>query len=1014
MTRSPLWREFESSDAVLPRLLRFLIVAGGTLFLLASAAVPLPWPQQAMLGGLLVLSAIWLHRGSGSYLTTLMLVLLSCFATVRYGIWRVHTVEKYFRFRDATWSRLDAFFVVVVLAAEAYAFAALMLGYFQTLWPLRRTPVPLPDDPEKWPEVDLLITTYNEPLRLVKYTALAATNIDWPEGKLNVYLLDDGRREEFRAFAEEAGIGYMTRAHNEHAKAGNINAALKRLDAPFVAVFDADHVPTRSFLQLTMGWFERDLNLALLQTPQHYYSPDPFERNLEQFRHIPAENELFYGVVQDGNDLWNATSFCGSCAVLRRRALDEIGGIATETVTEDAHTSIRLQKAGWSTAYINIPQAGGLATERLSGHIRQRVRWARGMTQILRLENPLFGSGLKLSQRLCYLNSAAHFLFALPRLVFLMAPLIYLIYGGTNLPGTWQLILAYAAPHLIMLYLTHLRIQGRHRHSFWNEIYETVLAPYVLLPTIGAFLWPRKPKFNVTPKGQVLYSSFFDRRIARPFLLMLFVNFLGLLCAIPRLHLFAASNAPGWQGRVLSVPHHMYDPHHLGTIVVNVLWTIFNMMLLSVATAVAWENQQRRRAVRVNVEVPAGVVLPDGSVVQGLTGDLSSTGVRLWTGSRLKVQPGDAVRIVLPVLDGDASLPATVVRVEDESLRVQFDALSLAEDEALTMVLYSRADTWLGWDESRERDHPVRSFARIVRLAFRGLRQTILPGRRSREAGLVTSIVPLVIAAVLLPAWARTSGQDAQTTAPVVATHTDGKQTAEPPKPEAVKPGVAKPEPAKSETAKAETAKADPPKAGPAVSSKKVEADSTSAQDHPPAKPVKQADGADKPAASSATAKTGAASTTAKTGAASTTPKTAASPAAASGGPQSSSTKGGTNAAAPKTAKSGHATAKTIASAVNGLVASTKSVPAAPAAPVLAPAPATVATTPTAPVIKSDLAIMNFYRARVLPDWWRATGLAAEYPWALLILVVLESFLMAVLLRASLRRRARERLLGHI
>ena len=102
MTRSPLWREFESSDAVLPRLLRFLIVAGGTLFLLASAAVPLPWPQQAMLGGLLVLSALWLHRGSGSYLTTLMLVLLSCFATVRYGIWRVSAVERYFRFRDPT------------------------------------------------------------------------------------------------------------------------------------------------------------------------------------------------------------------------------------------------------------------------------------------------------------------------------------------------------------------------------------------------------------------------------------------------------------------------------------------------------------------------------------------------------------------------------------------------------------------------------------------------------------------------------------------------------------------------------------------------------------------------------------------------------------------------------------------------------------------------------------------------------------------------------------------------
>ena len=71
-------------------------------------------------------------------------------------------------------------------------------------------------------------------------------------------------------------------------------------------------------------------------------------------------------------------------------ALDEVGGIAVETVTEDAHTSLRMQMNGWNTAYINIPQAAGLATERLSAHMGQRIRWARGMVQILRTDNPLF------------------------------------------------------------------------------------------------------------------------------------------------------------------------------------------------------------------------------------------------------------------------------------------------------------------------------------------------------------------------------------------------------------------------------------------------------------------------------------------------------------------------------------------------------------------------------------------------------------------------------------------------
>src|ERR1039457_2835508 len=122
----------------------------------------------------------------------------------------------------------------------------------QVLWPLRRSPVPLPDDPDDWPAADLLIPTYTEPLSVVRFTALAAMNIDWPADKLHVYILDDGRREEFRAFAEEAGIGYISRQDNRHAKAGNINHALEQLDSPFVALFDCDHVPTRSFLQVTI------------------------------------------------------------------------------------------------------------------------------------------------------------------------------------------------------------------------------------------------------------------------------------------------------------------------------------------------------------------------------------------------------------------------------------------------------------------------------------------------------------------------------------------------------------------------------------------------------------------------------------------------------------------------------------------------------------------------------------------------------------------------------------------
>ena len=766
MSGSPLGSGSEADgfetdgDGLWLRLLRGCAFAGGLLFLCLTGVLYLTWQQQLVVAALTVVAAVLIDRGSRSYLVTLTLMLLSVYSTFRYGFWRVSSAIAFFRDPARNWGALDACFICLLLFAEGYAFLVLTLGYLQVLWPLRRMPVPLPNDPADWPAVDLLIPTRDEPLSVVRFTALAAMNIDWPAEKLNIYLLDDGRREEFRAFAEEAGVGYITRDDNRHAKAGNINHALQRLNSPFVAVFDCDHVPTRSFLQITMGWFVRDAKLGCLQTPHHFYSPDPFERNLHQFRMIPNEDDLFYGIVQDGNDFWNATLFCGSCAVLRRSALDEVGGIAVETVTEDAHTSLRLQMQGWNTAYLNIPQAAGLATERLSAHIRQRIRWARGMVQILRTENPLFAPGLTTAQRLCYFNAMSHFLNALPRLIFLTAPLIFLIFGRTNIPGYWAAILAYAAPHLILSNLANARVQARHRHTFWNEIYETVLAPYISLPTLLALVSPRLGRFNVTAKGGVVGREFFDARIARPFLLLLSFNIAGLCCAIPRFFRFPVLDVPRWLCFV-NWPAGMFDGSHRGTIALNVAWTLFNIVILGVATAVALESQQRRQTVRMAMAVPSDVILPDGSMVQGITSDLSSGGVRTAIDVPVEAAVGDKVRFVFPVLDGTATLPATVVAVDGRQLRAQFDPLNLQEQESLTMILYSRADTWLGWGEARETDHPMRSLGRILRLALHGLAQTVKSpeGKAKRGSTLATSIAPIILLLALgIPhgaAWAQ-------------------------------------------------------------------------------------------------------------------------------------------------------------------------------------------------------------------------------------------------------------------
>jgi cellulose synthase (UDP-forming) len=750
MREGPLFDQIQSGDALFYKALRFLILLSGVFLLAFTGILELTWPQQIVLGILTVALVIWMDRSSDSYLVTLTLMLASMFSTFRYGFWRVSTTLKFFFDPGSTWSFLDGFFICLLLFAEIYAFVVLFLGYFQTLWPLRRTPVSLPDEVTQWPVVDLLIPTFNEPLSLVKYTALAAMNIDWPPDRLNVYILDDGKREEFRLFAEETSIGYMTRDDNEHAKAGNINHALAQLNAPYVVIFDCDHVPTRSFLQITMGWFLRDKKLGMLQTPHHFYSPDPFERNLDQFRTIPNEGELFNGIVQDGNDFWNATFFCGSCAVLRRSALDQIGGIAAETVTEDAHTSLRMQKNGWNTAYINIPQAAGLATERLSGHIRQRIRWARGMVQILRIENPLFARGLSPAQRLCYFNAMTHFLYALPRLIFLTAPLVYLIFGHVNLPGYWLLIFAYALPHLVLANIANSRIQGQHRHSFWNQIYETVLAPYIFLPTLLAFINPKFGSFDVTAKGGVVMRRFFDSRIAQPFLFLSALNAFGILCAIPRFFPFPGAGTPS----PLHFIADMYDGGHAGTILMNLLWACFNMIILGVATSVAWESRQRRQAVRLPMSVPADVKLANGAVVRGVTSDMSSGGLMVRIERAFTARVGDALKLTLPVLDGNATLPATIVGIEGSTLRAQFDPLTLQQEEALAMVLYSRADTWLGLGETREADRPLISLRHIVRLAGHGFARTFCSGAKAKEPSsnreLAPSIAPLLVLAILL------------------------------------------------------------------------------------------------------------------------------------------------------------------------------------------------------------------------------------------------------------------------
>src|SRR5690606_24710527 len=128
--------------------------------------------------------------------STFMLIVLSLTVSCRYIWWRYTSTLN---MSDP----MDVFFGSLLLGAETYSWIVLVLGYVQTAMPLRRPPAALPEDTGAWPTVDLMIPTYNEDLSVVAPTVYAALGMDWPKDKLRIHLLDDGRREAFRAFAEK-------------------------------------------------------------------------------------------------------------------------------------------------------------------------------------------------------------------------------------------------------------------------------------------------------------------------------------------------------------------------------------------------------------------------------------------------------------------------------------------------------------------------------------------------------------------------------------------------------------------------------------------------------------------------------------------------------------------------------------------------------------------------------------------------------------------------------------------
>jgi cellulose synthase/poly-beta-1,6-N-acetylglucosamine synthase-like glycosyltransferase len=417
--------------------------------------------------------------------------MLTVFATAAYLIWRAGwTLDG-----AALWIALP-FLIVELHNAVGLAIFSL------SLWDLGAPPQPRA--PHHNLRVAVVIPTYNEPPAVLMPTIAASVAL---EPAHETWVLDDGRRPEIQELAERLGARYLTRPDNSHAKAGNLNNALRVIDVDVFAVLDADHVPLAGFLTDTLSYFD-DHTIAVVQTPQDFYNVDSFEHEKDSDKNTTFnEQAVFYRAIGPGKNRWHGAFWCGTCALVRVAALREVGGVATETLTEDIHTTIRLQRKGWSTVYHNDVVALGLAAADANAYMLQRRRWAAGAMQVLRKERPLTGRGLSFGQRLAYAATLFAWFDSWRTLAYQLIPVVILLTGAMPVSVPMSVFGPAAVTLFVMQFVT-LRLLARGYYPpILSLIFEMLRLPAVFPATFVIFAPGRAGTFRVTPKGRTEESG---------------------------------------------------------------------------------------------------------------------------------------------------------------------------------------------------------------------------------------------------------------------------------------------------------------------------------------------------------------------------------------------------------------------------------------------------------------------------------------------------------------------------
>lgn len=463
-------------------------------------------------------------------------------------------------------------------------------------------------DPADYPEVDVFISTYNEPPELLFKTINACQHMDYPDkSKVHIYLCDDGHREEMGVLARSMGVTHLVRDTHKFAKAGNLNHALSVTHSPYIVTFDADMIPKHDFLTACIPYFLGDEEIGFLQTPQTFYNPDLFQYNLYSEDRFPNEQDYFYRNVQVMRNASNTVIYGGTNTILSRKALEDIGGFFTGVVTEDFATGMLIENKGYRCYAIAESHSCGLSPEDLKSLIKQRQRWARGCIQTGRKVHLFRLKGLSIRQKISYFTSITYWYGPVKRCVYILSPILYAAFNIIVVKCTMFSILLFWLPMYLLNNATLRMLSGNIRNTRLTNIYETILVPSLLPSVIIESLGISQKTFNVTGKDskQKLKSNgkWFAFKSSALLLVFYALTLLGL-------------------GRCI------YDTFQTGTLmyVVILFWLLVNLFNLTMALFFIFGRRHHRQYERFNAEIDCAISYND-RIIRTKTINISEQGI---------------------------------------------------------------------------------------------------------------------------------------------------------------------------------------------------------------------------------------------------------------------------------------------------------------------------------------------------------------------------------------------------